>query len=333
MCSYALEKFGLLELDWSTPDEACAITCFQTEKPGFHYTYFIIIYTEGNVVIKPESGKKVWWTCNQCPDGHRHSWSAAVKNRTNGNGCPLCSGYAVCKHNSLATKAPLVAAQWDYEANDGTPDNVVAQSDQMVNWHCQVCGCKWKTTLHQRVGKKQSGCPQCADKARTKKKTKHPTFAECNHRLLAEWDHKQNAAWGQYPDKITLRSNKQIFWLCTNCPAGQKHSWSARPNEQSSRKTGCPFCAGQAACRCNSLQTLYPDTAAEWDYKQNQDRPGDYPASSHHLVWWSNPQRGSWQQTINSCTSQVQQKTARLRRIQERQASTGRSTITKLWPE
>ena len=183
----------------------------------------------GNIVIKPYSNKKVVWQCDQCPDGHLHTWSALVSSRTNGNGCPQCVGRQVCKHNSLATKAPLVAAQWDYEANGGTPEDVLAQSNQMANWHCQFCGCKWEAAPNQRVSKSKAGCPQCGDAAKTKNRTRQPTFAECNHRLLGEWDHKCNAAQGHFPDKIRLRSNKQIFWFCTKCPAGQQHSWSAQP--------------------------------------------------------------------------------------------------------
>ncbi|KAL3155490.1 hypothetical protein ABBQ38_011044 [Trebouxia sp. C0009 RCD-2024] len=67
----------------------------------------------GDIDIRPYSYRKVQWICDQCPDGHPHSWSATVASRTNGTGCPLCRGCKVCKHNSLAAKAPSVAAQWD----------------------------------------------------------------------------------------------------------------------------------------------------------------------------------------------------------------------------
>ena len=165
----------------------------------------------GNIVIKPKTAKEVRWTCDQCRGGYLHSWPARVKDRTRGSGCPQCLGRRVCKHNSLATKAPFVAAQWDYAANDGTPDVVVAQSNSMANWHSKDCGCKWEATPNARVSKIKAGCPQCGDVAKTKKKTRQPTFAECNHPLLAEWDHKRNAAQGRVPDKIRLRSQKQIF--------------------------------------------------------------------------------------------------------------------------
>ena len=262
----------------------------------------------GDVVIKPQSKKEVWWLCDQCPDGYLHSWSAAVYSRSNGNGCPQCRGRKVCRHNSLATKAPGVAAQWDFEANDGQPDTVVMQSNQHAHWLCDACGHKWSARIMTRVMQK-TGCPECA---KVRKWTKRPTFA--GHPLLAEWDHIRNSKLEHYPDSTTLQSNKQIFWLCHNCPAGQQHSWSARPCERTGRsKSGCPFCAGKRACRCNSLQALYPDTAAEWDYCKNQGQPSDYPAGSGYIAWWISPQRGSWQQTIHRRTNAVRQRTARLR--------------------
>ena len=265
----------------------------------------------GPVDIKPYSGRKVWWICEQCPDGHLHRWEATVANRSNGRGCPQCTGRIVCKHNSLATKAPAVAAQWDYEANADTPDNVVAHSNQAVGWVCEVCGEKWSATPNKRVTKKnKTGCPQCYENKRGKNYIRHPSFAECQDprgkACLAEWDHERNAANRNFPHNTRLYSNKKIFWLCSKCPAGQQHSWSAMPNQRSGRhNSGCPFCAGHAACRCNSLQALYPAIATEWDYAKNQSQPSDHTAGSHDVAWWSKPQCGSWKQSINSRTTDV----------------------------
>ena len=246
----------------------------------------------GPLDVTPQSSRKIWWKCDRCPDGHLHRWEATVYNRSNGNGCPQCAGHKVCKHNSLATKAPKVAAQWDYLANDGTPDNVGAKSHQSVGWLCDVCGHKWNRTPNQRVGKVMRGCPKCASKARSQKHIQHPTFAECQDRrnkaVLAQWDHERNAPQGNYPHNVTLRSSKKIFWLCNKCPAGQKHSWSAIPSQRTGQfKTGCPVCAGKAACRCNSLLALYPDIAAEWDYARNKGRPDDHIASPP--IWLGGP--------------------------------------------
>ena len=262
----------------------------------------------GNIDIKPHMNIKVWWSCGHCPDGHPHSWEATIYNRTAGTGCPQCSGRKVCKHNSLATKAPSVAAQWDFEANDGTPESIVAQSSQPVGWLCELCGHKWTAKPGNRISRK-AGCPQCANAKRQNHKIKHPTFAECQdprgRALLAEWDHERNAQLQQFPHNVRLKSLKQIFWLCTECPAGEEHSWSARPGDRmKSIRPGCPFCAGKSACKCNSLEALYPEVAAEWDDSKNKGQPSDYTARSHKMAWWLTPEQGSWQQTINARTDQ-----------------------------
>ncbi|KAL3130485.1 hypothetical protein ABBQ38_008302 [Trebouxia sp. C0009 RCD-2024] len=272
----------------------------------------------GNVVIKPFCGQRVWWACNKCPEGHLHSWSALVQDRSNGTGCPQCSGCKVCKHNSLATRAPQVAAQWDYEANSGTPESILAHSSQVCGWCCDACGHKWRLAPVARVRKGGAvGCPVCAT---TTRRTKHPTFAESRHPLLAEWDHMRNTAQGNTPDNVTLQSNKQIFWLCMKCPAGQEHSWSAMPcNRTSCNQTGCPFCAGRAACKCNSLLDLYPEAAAEWDHSKNTDQPGSFPAHSNSSAWWCDPNRGSWEQTIHSRAIGQQRRNAHVKRTRQKQ--------------
>ena len=269
----------------------------------------------GHMVVLPKSTLEVWWTCDLCPDGHLHSWLAPISERAKGRGCPQCSGSKVCQHNCLATKAPLIAAQWDHEDNDGTPSSILAQSRHAVGLHCNVCSHKWSTTPHSRVSDLGADCLQCS--ARGKMKAKHPTFAECQHHLLAEWDHQRNAAQGNFPSNTSLQSHKHILWLCPQCPAGQQHSWSARPyHRTSARESQCPFCARRCACDCNSLQALYPEIAAEWDHAKNSGQPSDYPAGSYHLAWWFHPKRLSWQQTIRIRTQNVQQRIARHKCVQ-----------------
>ena len=179
----------------------------------------------GDIVITPHSNRKVSWTCDQCPDSHLHSWSASVTSRSNGSDCPQCIGRKVCRHSSLATKAPWAAAQWDYEANDGTPDTVVAQSNKTAHWLCDACNHKWTASTHRRVSR-GTGCPECARFKKTW--TKRPTFA--NHPLLAEWDHKRNAASQTclvvQPSAWQLAADHQLTLICsatTACKA-EAHS-------------------------------------------------------------------------------------------------------------
>ena len=164
-----------------------------------------------------------------------------------------------------------------------------------------------------RVAKNKVGCPACAISARPATDVRHPAIAE--DPVL----HQRNADHGHFPDTIRRRSNKQIFWLCNQCPAGQQHSWSATPNSRTGHsQTGCSMCAGHSACACNSLQALHPSIAAEWDPAKNKGQPSDYPSASVYLAWWCSPQHGSWQQTIKSRAATVRRKAAISKVAQQR---------------
>ena len=61
---------------------------------------------------------------------------------------------------------------------------------------------------------------------------------------------------------------------------------------------GCPCCSGRKVCVCNSLQSLFPKVAAEWDHSSNKGTPSGYTAFAHARVWWYNKERGSFQARI-----------------------------------
>ncbi|MEI7482789.1 MAG: zinc-ribbon domain-containing protein [Elusimicrobiota bacterium] len=64
------------------------------------------------VNVTAGSNKKVWWLCKK-----GHEWLSSINNRTNGNGCPFCSGKAVSTENSLATLNPKLARKPSYPQN------------------------------------------------------------------------------------------------------------------------------------------------------------------------------------------------------------------------
>ena len=116
---------------------------------------------ERNGVLKPDmftpnSGKKVWWKCNQ-----GHEWQASISNRNKGSGCPYCSGRQAIKgNNDLKTVNPVVAKEWNYEKNNGlTPDMFLPWSEKKVWWKCSKCGYEWGASISNR--NKGTGCPQC----------------------------------------------------------------------------------------------------------------------------------------------------------------------------
>jgi len=263
----------------------------------------------GDILIKPYSNCKVWWSCDQCPEGLPHVWEAHVRNRTQGTGCPFCSGTAVCQHNTLATKAPQVALFWDAKKNHPlSPDQVTVSSNMRAHWRCSACLHEWQAAvMHKAHGK--TGCPKCA-KANSGRKAggsrqKHPTFATAKHALLEQWDHDRNRDNGNLPDNTSLQSHKLIWWHCHECPKGKLHSWQAPAYSRTTgtKASGCPCCVGQKLCECNSLETVCPDVAADFDIKKNGVSPAEVTSSTHTKYSWLSDEPGAKKRTVAQRTS------------------------------
>ena len=105
--------------------------------------------------VLPNSNKKVWWMCKK-----GHEWEATIAHRSNGRGCPYCSGrYAINGENDLQTVNPTLADEWNYEKNNGlTPADVTPNSHRKVWWKCSK-GHEWQAIIANR--NKGSGCPVC----------------------------------------------------------------------------------------------------------------------------------------------------------------------------
>ena len=256
----------------------------------------------GSIVVKPHSTKMAWWKCDKCPHGKPYEWESQVKSRFRGCDCPFCSSVAVCTHNSLATLAPHIAKEWNYAANDLTPDDYTWKSNVIASWECHVCSHQWDVRVADRV-KSNTGCPECYEARSGFQKdgtrTSHPSLAATSHPMMLQWDYALNALAGLDPAKITCGSHKRVHWICYDCPKGQVHRWTVCPNQRFYYNRGCPCCGNKKACECNSLQTRCPEIAAEWDYSKNAKTPDDYLAASRDIVWWTTPQRPSWQQAIH----------------------------------
>ncbi len=63
--------------------------------------------------LKPDkfsygSNKKIWWQCSTC----KYEWKTSIKARTNGNGCPACSGRVVTDKNRITITHPNITKEW-----------------------------------------------------------------------------------------------------------------------------------------------------------------------------------------------------------------------------
>ena len=254
----------------------------------------------GNIQIQPGSNRLVWWACDHCSYGVPHDWLASVDSRQGMDSqCPFCANRKLCHHNSLLTVAPSVASYWDTAKNGVTADQVLAGSHIYGDWLCPTCNHSWQARVQQKVDD-NSGCPKCS--SRSKGHTRQPTLTASNHPVMGEFDHSKNQGAGLDPDKITLGSNKKLHWICRNCPRGQPHMYMASPSSRTRRNSGCPYCSSKLACVCNSLQSLFPALAAEWDTARNGVGPDQILPGSHKLGHWKNFAGRSWEQSPHDRT-------------------------------
>lgn len=239
-------------------------------------------------VLKLGSHKKVWWVCSMCG----WHWQAVIKSRVNGCGCPVCSGrLPKIGINDFKTKHPELLDEWDYEANNTigiAPESITERSGKKVHWVCRECGHKWVATPDKRVSGR--GCPICAKGVqadrRVQKFISYKGSLFDNHPLLMkEWCEGRNSQLGLDPHRFTSKSNKEAYWVCSDCG----YVWSAMIANRT-KGVGCPVCSGKVIVHGqNDLESTHPELVKDWDYQKN-DLLGLFPTNvskgSEKEVFW-----------------------------------------------
>ena len=105
--------------------------------------------------------------------------------------------------------------------------------------------------------------------------------------LVEQWHPTRNTTVN--PATVSIGSGYNAWWQCKRHLAicGNVHEWQATVYNRARRSLGCPICAGQRPCACNSLSTLRPDLAAEWDHVSNGPLKPEHVTvgSSKHVHW------------------------------------------------
>ena len=208
--------------------------------------------------------------------------------------CPFCTNNRLCQYNTLLTMAPAVAISWDSAKNGVTPDQVMAHSHARKHWLCPLCGYSWQALTRLKV-RDRSECSMCSSKY--KDVDRKPTLTQSQHPAMMDFDFDRNKKAGLDPDSITAGSGKMVHWICTNCPKGQPHLYMARPANRIGLNRGCPYCASKKACICNSLQSLYPALAAEYDSAKNGAGPEQVLPRSNKKACWKDASGHTWEQS------------------------------------
>lgn len=99
--------------------------------------------------------------------------------------------------------------------------------------------------------------------------------------LAAEWEKTANAP--RTFDEMSPGNKHKATWRCRK---NSSHLWNARLDHRI-QGIGCPYCSGRYATTETSLQTLYPDLAAEMHPTLNGTLTADQvkPKGDKMIVW------------------------------------------------
>ena len=182
--------------------------------------------------VIPSSRRKVWW---KGPCGHE--WETSPENRRRGSGCPYCSGAKVLAgFNDLATRDPVLAAQWHPEKNGSLKPSDVAPGSNRKVWWKGPCGHEWEALVLGRS--RGNGCPYCSGLRPTPGvndlATTHPDVA-------AMWHPERNGALS--PADVSRGSARLAWWRCPACG----REWEEKVSSVAAavaKGGGCPRCSG-----------------------------------------------------------------------------------------
>jgi len=244
-----------------------------------------------NVDMTPQtvtygSKRKIRWRCDR-----GHTWSATVKSRIEGCGCPVCARRTVAVgENDLQSTHPAVAAQWHPTKNAPlTPTDVLSGTQRRVWWQCSK-GHEWRAAVSSRTVD-GSGCPVCANKVILRGENDLQTqFPE----IAGQWHPDKNGPL--QPSEVSAYSNRKVWWVCDH---GHEYPCAVSARVSGS---GCPYCANKRVLAgFNDLQTTNPHLAAQWHPTQNGNlTPRTVTAGSTKKVWWICALGHSYQASITS---------------------------------
>ena len=178
--------------------------------------------------------------------------------------------------------------------------------DNKNYWNCICLSCGKEISIEEKriINGKKISCG-CQEKLISYKKRLEQTSISKenlmygNSKLASEFHPTQNK--NLTSDKISMNSNKKIWWL-----GACGHEWQATVYSRNSNGTGCPFCANQKLLKgFNDFETWCKnnnrnDLLEEWDYKNNILNPSDYILKSGKKVWWKCKNGHSYYMRISS---------------------------------
>ncbi len=241
--------------------------------------------------LKRSSDYDAWWRCHKC----KGVWQSKVKNRTNGSGCPYCTGRKVLRgYNDFATLYPHLAGQWVSSEHNKQPWEVTKGSHERVLWECEK-GHRWTAEVKSRVA--GNDCPYCSGRLATEENSLQTLHPE----LMKEWNWDRNK--GVNPSEVTEKSNKKYWWTCNVCGYEWKASPAHRIGSDRDHGRGCPCCNHKVVVPgLNDAATYNNSVVDEWDPELNGGKKlSDFlPGSNKRGVWTCRKYGLTWMAQIKS---------------------------------
>ena len=74
--------------------------------------------------VTAHNNRKVWWICD-----FGHEWNATIASRSDGHGCPFCSGrFPIKGVTDLQSLRSELSLEWNYDKNEGLKPSDVQKS-------------------------------------------------------------------------------------------------------------------------------------------------------------------------------------------------------------
>lgn len=206
-------------------------------------------------IKKPEdyragSNKKVWWKTVAERYGKIWilEWEDRIVTRTIQNaGCPYLTNKKVlkgfndfetwCIHNNRKD----LLEEWDYEKNgDLKPEDCLDGGTKYAWWkrtlykNDKEFNVSWKAPIrHRQLG---IGDPYSSIPAKFVLKG-YNDLASCYPEIAKEWNFNKNG--DLKPDEVIAKSNKKVWWKCSDCGV----EWQTAISNRTGINNNCPHCA------------------------------------------------------------------------------------------
>ena len=239
------------------------------------------------------STKKVWWLCPT----YNLPFDASPRDRVKfGVQTPFETGQRVAPgFNDLQTLNPELAAQWDFERNDVTPDQVAPLSNKKFWWISPWLGESWESSPASRSRSKSISNPRIIIDGKVLVIPDKNSLSVTHPEVASQWHPTMNG--DLTPDMVTYGSHEKVWWLCPE--SGM--AWNAEIKSKVTQGYGSPYISRKrVAPGYNDVATTHPDLTKEWSSKNRSITPDMFLSGSSEKVWWECEKGHEWESSIDS---------------------------------